>query len=172
MNLRFLMFISILILQAAKVQAQNAAPACVAVEGDRIRASDLAAADARFAALDPGMEIGFSPRPGVTRVIRVAELMTIARRHQLRMAGESLHDVCFTRAASSNERARAAKFERDVVRGEPVQVIAQSGAARVAFESRAESSGALGDSVLIRNPQNGRLFQAKVAGKGKVVVTK
>jgi hypothetical protein len=58
----------------------------------------------------------------------------------------------------------------EVERGNPVAVEVHCGAARLAFEAKAESSGHAGDSVLVRNPENGRLFQAKVEGKGKVLV--
>jgi hypothetical protein len=58
----------------------------------------------------------------------------------------------------------------EVGRGDRVAVEVHSGAARLAFEAKAESSGHAGDSVLVRNPENGRLFQAKVEGKGKVLV--
>ena len=57
-----------------------------------------------------------------------------------------------------------------VARGERVLVEVTSGAARLAFETTAESAGGLGNFVLVRNPANGRLFPAKVAGKGKVVI--
>ena len=57
-----------------------------------------------------------------------------------------------------------------VERGEAVSVEVHSGAARLAFASTAESSGHSGESILVRNPQNGKLFQAKVQSKGKVLV--
>jgi hypothetical protein len=57
-----------------------------------------------------------------------------------------------------------------VARGERVVVEVTSGAARLAFETTAESAGGVGNFVLVRNPANGRLFPAKVAAKGKVVV--
>ena len=59
-----------------------------------------------------------------------------------------------------------------VGRGERVSVEVTSGSARLAFEATAESSGRVGNFVLVRNPANGRLFQAKVAAKGKVIVQK
>jgi hypothetical protein len=58
----------------------------------------------------------------------------------------------------------------EVERGDRVAVEVHSGAARLAFEAKAESSGRAGHSVLVRNPENDRLFQAKVEGKGKVLV--
>jgi flagella basal body P-ring formation protein FlgA len=62
--------------------------------------------------------------------------------------------------------------KRGVVRGEHVMVEVTSGAARLTFEATAESTGRMGDSVLVRNPANGRLFQAKVFDSGKVFVQK
>jgi hypothetical protein len=58
----------------------------------------------------------------------------------------------------------------EVGRGDRVAVEVHSGAARLAFQGETESSGRAGDSVLVRNPENGRLFQARVEGKGKVLV--
>jgi len=60
----------------------------------------------------------------------------------------------------------------EVERGDRVGVEAWSGAALIAFEATAESSGHVGDSIAIRNPANGRSFQARVDGKGKVSVKK
>ena len=63
-----------------------------------------------------------------------------------------------------------AALEPDVVRGEQVSVVVTSGAALLRFQADAASSGRRGDSVLIRNPENGKLFQARGDGKGKVTV--
>ena len=57
-----------------------------------------------------------------------------------------------------------------VRRGEAVTVEVRSGAARLSFAAQAESAGRAGDSVMIRNPQTGRLFSAKVEATGKVVL--
>lgn len=57
-----------------------------------------------------------------------------------------------------------------IERGERVQVEVRSGTARLGFEANTASSGHTGDSVLVRNPENGRLFSAVVQGKGKVLV--
>ena len=59
-----------------------------------------------------------------------------------------------------------------VARGERVTVEVTSGSARLTFESTAESAGHMGDFVLVRNPANGRLFQAKVFSDGKVLIQK
>jgi flagella basal body P-ring formation protein FlgA len=61
---------------------------------------------------------------------------------------------------------------REVERGDKIAVEVSSGGATLAFEAMAESSGRAGDSIVVRNPENGRLFQAKVDGKGKVSVKK
>jgi flagella basal body P-ring formation protein FlgA len=58
----------------------------------------------------------------------------------------------------------------DVARGETVQVDAQSGAAHLEFEARAEGSGAVGDMIPVSNPESNRRFTARVAGKGRVFV--
>ncbi len=60
----------------------------------------------------------------------------------------------------------------EVARGDKVAVEVWSGGALLEFEATAESSGHLGDSIGIRNPENGKSFQARVDGKGKVSVRK
>ena len=59
---------------------------------------------------------------------------------------------------------------RDVEAGGTVQVEVVSGAARLAFPGTAESAGSAGDAVLVRNPESGRSFRARVQGPGKVKV--
>jgi len=61
---------------------------------------------------------------------------------------------------------------REVERGAKVSVEVTSGSARLVFEAVAETAGRQGEWVLIRNPGNGHLFQAKVFGDGKVVINK
>jgi len=58
----------------------------------------------------------------------------------------------------------------DVKRGEVVQVEARSGPARVSLTAKAETAGRTGDLVTVRNLHSNRLFQARVAGKDKVLV--
>jgi len=60
----------------------------------------------------------------------------------------------------------------DVRRGDPVLVAVMSGSAYLSFESKAESSGHAGEWVLVKNPDSGRLFRAKVEAKGRVTVEK
>jgi flagella basal body P-ring formation protein FlgA len=58
----------------------------------------------------------------------------------------------------------------EITRGESVAVVVRSGAARLTLNARSESSGATGQTVWVRNPENGRRFSAQVEGKGKAVV--
>jgi len=69
--------------------------ACVPVEGDRILARDLAAAEPAFARWPPESELGYSPAPGLRRVLRAAELSRLAARQQL--DAEGLTDICVDR---------------------------------------------------------------------------
>jgi flagella basal body P-ring formation protein FlgA len=57
-----------------------------------------------------------------------------------------------------------------VERGDTVTVEVTSGAAMLVFEALAESPGRAGESILIRNPENGRYFRARVEARGKVSI--
>jgi flagella basal body P-ring formation protein FlgA len=61
---------------------------------------------------------------------------------------------------------------RDVERGDSITVHVVVGQTELSFSAVAESSGRAGESVLIRNPENGKFFQARIESKGKVLVTK
>ena len=210
--------------------------ACQLVEGDRILGKHLAAADARFSALDPQQAFGFAPMIGAVRTMTAIELASIARRAGMESAplGQS---VCFeletvplekaqlqlaidaalgaagaevleyspgkfprgrlefTRAGlelSGHWRGRLAYGSRSapvwarvhiaktsegtvpdampVQRGDEISVEVRSGPARLRFDGRAESAGRAGDSILVRNPLSGKLFQAKVLSKGKATI--
>lgn len=60
----------------------------------------------------------------------------------------------------------------DIERGDKVAVEVKVGGAILDFEATAESSGRTGDSILVKNPENGRSFQAKIQDKGHVLVEK
>ncbi|MDQ6707978.1 MAG: flagellar basal body P-ring formation chaperone FlgA [Acidobacteriota bacterium] len=66
----------------------------------------------------------------------------------------------------------ALEQSRDVVRGERVSVEVHAGAAQLAFEGRAESTGRTGQTVSVLNTKSGKKFDAQVAGKGRVVVSR
>lgn len=56
---------------------------------------------------------------------------------------------------------------RDVDPGQTVQVRVRAGAARLSFESRAETGGYTGDQILLKNPVSGQRFKAKVEGQAR-----
>jgi flagella basal body P-ring formation protein FlgA len=58
----------------------------------------------------------------------------------------------------------------EVNQGDLVHVEVRKGAARVALTGRAESAGHLGEFVPVRNLESSRVFQARVEGKGSVIV--
>jgi flagella basal body P-ring formation protein FlgA len=60
----------------------------------------------------------------------------------------------------------------DVERGDHVAVEVKVGGAILDFDATAESSGRAGDSILIKNPDNGRTFQAVIQNKGHVLIEK
>ena len=60
----------------------------------------------------------------------------------------------------------------EVQRGEKVQVTVWSGAVLLSFEAQAESTARIGETVILRNPENGRRFVARVEEKGKVSIKK
>ena len=59
---------------------------------------------------------------------------------------------------------------REVERGDKVTVEVLNGVATLTFEATAEASGRAGESILIRNPESGRLFQARVEARRRVVI--
>lgn len=58
----------------------------------------------------------------------------------------------------------------EVVRGDTVTVQASEGGAVLVFSAKAQSSGAIGSTVWMRNPASGKGFRAKVTGKDAVAV--
>ena len=147
--------------------------ACQTVDGDHIRGSDLAAASAVFAAIDPAVEIGFAPLPGVQRVLHPADLLKIARGNGIELA-TAPSAVCFERIGSSAHApaTRSTLPPVAVHRGDKVAVTVSSGSVVLKFQSEAESSGRPGDTVIVLNPENGARFVARVEDPGKVTVKK
>lgn len=72
--------------------------------------------------------------------------------------------------AGESVYARQLRVPDDVKRGETVSVTVISGAARLQFDARAETTGRRGDSVVVRNPANGVKFEAEVVGRCQVLV--
>lgn len=84
--------IPILIMAAVPLQA---AGECVTVEGDRILAADLARAHPAFSELPPGQPVGFSPAPGVERVLKALQLRLLWS--PLGTEAPHLEDICVRR---------------------------------------------------------------------------
>lgn len=59
----------------------------------------------------------------------------------------------------------------DVKPGDTVEVEVRSGAVLLAFEASAQGTAHAGETVLVRNPENGKRFRAVVKGPGRVEVT-
>ncbi len=155
--------------------------ACQTLTSDHIYASDLAKAAPVFAALDPSMELGLAPLPGITRVFHPVDLLRIARSNGMALAGSpagSPQEVCFERSGATSRtpgsaaKAAAALPPLAVKRGEKVAVTVVSGGVVLRFESEADSGGRPGDTVIVRNPDNGSRFAARVEDLGKVIVNK
>jgi flagella basal body P-ring formation protein FlgA len=60
----------------------------------------------------------------------------------------------------------------DVKRGDKVLVSVISGRVLLSFEAETESAGHIGESVIVKNPETGRRFVARVEEPGKVIVKK
>lgn len=94
------------------ILALAAASACLTLEGEQIRAADLARAVPEFASLAPETALGYAPSPGVRRVMLAGELTRLAARHGITVKAAP-QGVCFERAAEkiSPERVLAALKE-------------------------------------------------------------
>jgi flagella basal body P-ring formation protein FlgA len=73
-------------------------------------------------------------------------------------------------AAGAEVRRENLVRPNDVNRGDTVQVDVQFGGAHLSLNGRAESGGHIGDTISVRNPETSKLFQAYVAGSGRVVI--
>ncbi len=60
----------------------------------------------------------------------------------------------------------------DVERGDHVVVEVRCGGIVLKFEAEAQSSAHIGESIILKNPENGRRFIARVQEKGKVLIQK
>lgn len=75
-----------------------------------------------------------------------------------------------TIAAGTPISAPMLTVPHDVERGDRVAVEVKVGSAILDFDATAESAGRAGDTILIKNPENGHSFQAKIQDKGHVLV--
>ncbi|HVW10336.1 MAG TPA: flagellar basal body P-ring formation chaperone FlgA [Bryobacteraceae bacterium] len=85
---------------------------------------------------------------------------------------ESVAGMAPVRSISAGAEIRRDNLLRpnDVNRGDTVQVDVRFGGAHLSFNGHAESGGHIGDTVSVRNPETNRMFQAIVAGSGRVFV--
>lgn len=84
--------------------ARALAGGCLPAEHDPITAGDLAAAVPVFARIAPDTPIAPAPGPGVRRVFRSLELISLARSHSLAL--DSADDVCFELPMGTLDRAQ------------------------------------------------------------------
>jgi flagella basal body P-ring formation protein FlgA len=73
-------------------------------------------------------------------------------------------------AASSAVTMPQLDEPNDIQRGELVDVIVRSGAAKLELEGRALADGRKGDMIPVKNTANGKNFSARVEEKGRVVL--
>jgi len=168
--------IPILFLLAASVGCAQRMT-CQVIDSDHIRAGDVAAVAPAFTALDPAVEIGLAPLPGIRRVLRSGDLLQLARDHGIELTASQTSlpaEICFERTSDGPWRTArpVTPIPAAVKRGDKVAVSVTTGSVLLTFQSEAESSGRVGDTVIVRNPANGNRFVARVQDRGKVVVQK
>ncbi|HUJ22447.1 MAG TPA: flagellar basal body P-ring formation chaperone FlgA [Bryobacteraceae bacterium] len=73
-----------------------AAAACIVVDGDQVRARDLAGVIPAFRVVPGDFSLGYAPAPGAQRGLHGAELTRVLRHYQ--PGGAELGDVCVARA--------------------------------------------------------------------------
>lgn len=77
---------------------------CIVVSSNTILVRDIAGAVPLFQSADPEAAVGFTPAPGVERVLSARDLLSIARRLEIPLEpGGSIPSVCVERAARSIE---------------------------------------------------------------------
>jgi flagella basal body P-ring formation protein FlgA len=77
-----------------------------------------------------------------------------------------------TLAAGTPIASAMLTIAHDIERGDRIAVEVKVGSAILDFEATAESSGRAGEPILVKNPENGRSFQAVIQDKGHVLVEK
>ena len=63
-------------------------------------------------------------------------------------------------------KVRVQRLDVAVLRGDEVMVQVEAGGAKIKISARAESQAGLGETVKLRNPKSGKVFEARVTGKG------
>jgi hypothetical protein len=108
--------IHLVLVLAALLLAARAAKPCVAIEGDRITAADLAKAVPAFSSLPPSEEIGYSPIPGVRRYFYYPELHRLALQFNIDLPAQS--QACIERVMEKLQPERVVDAMRKAL-GDP-----------------------------------------------------
>ena len=87
-------------------------------------------------------------------------------------SGEAQQDTSLPPAVLARNGRSSRLPPPEVQRGERVSVTVSCGTIQLKFNAETESSGHIGESVIVRNPENGRRFVARVEQKGRVTVKK
>ena len=111
------------------------------IEGEHIRAADLAAAVPAFATLDPELEVGLSPLPGVKRVFHPADLLRLARENGSQCLRLRLKYASSERRRRLANRPRIRRSLRWPSSAATRSRSASAGGVMLTFEAEAESSG-------------------------------
>jgi flagella basal body P-ring formation protein FlgA len=86
-------FIALALLARAAAATRSG---CIAIDGERILARDLAQGAPAFSAVAPDTEVGYAPVPGARRFYRTLELRRLALRYNIAFAPGD--EVCIERA--------------------------------------------------------------------------
>jgi len=92
------------LLLSVAIAARAVPNGCIPVEHDPITAGDLALAVPAFGKLAPDTPIAAAPGPGVRRVFRSLELVSLARNHSLQL--DAADDLCFKLPLEKLDRGR------------------------------------------------------------------
>lgn len=114
-------------------------------------------------------------RPGhvlATEDVRVEEVEEFPTRAAVLTRAEDAIGLTPRRVIVAGKPLSATVLEmpNDVDRGQTLVAEARSGAAIVKIEAEAQTGGKRGQTIMLRNPASGKLFRARVEGKGLVVV--
>ncbi len=94
------------------------------------------------------------------------------RRAKYLLDASSLTGFRCTRVITAGTELTAEMVEapREVNRGDMVDAVVETGAARLDVSAIAENDGRKGQVISLKNPRSGRTFRGRVEEKGKVVV--
>src|SRR5258708_2907490 len=93
-----------IVLSALAGAAHAQAQACLVMEGDRVLARDLVSAVPAFGKIPPDTMLVSAPLPGVRRVLRSFELVSLGKRYGVEAGVES--DLCLERQMEALDHNR------------------------------------------------------------------